>query len=197
MVSPPAGRTSGRHRAIVEAGIAEISTKGYGAASIRDIAKRARMSSANLYHHFDSKQDLLFFIIDAALDDLLQASESALREAGKDPVQQLLALVSTHVRWHAEHSRDSRIATNEISHLLPAQRRGLREKARQQQRKFDRVLHAGIADGVFALEYPHDGSRALASMCTAVATWFDRRGNLTPADIAERYQQLALRMLRP
>jgi AcrR family transcriptional regulator len=196
-VSPPAGRTTGGQRAIVDAGITEISAKGYGAASIRDIAKRARMSSANLYHHFQSKQDLLFFIIDAALDDLLQRSDAALGEAGEDPVEALLALVSVHVRWHAEHGRDSRIATNEMFHLLPAQRRGLREKARQQQRSFDRVISVGIATGVFALERPHEGSIALASMCTAVATWFDPRGNLTPAELAELYQQLALRLLRP
>jgi hypothetical protein len=68
---------------------------------------------------------------------------------------------------------------------------------REQQRKFDRVVDAGIESGVFEAEFPHDASRAIASMCTAVATWYNPRGSMTPGDVGERYAELAVRMLSP
>jgi AcrR family transcriptional regulator len=188
------GRSTGGPPAIVAAGIEVIAAKGYGAATIRDIAKRARMSTANLYHHFGSKRELLFYIMDASLDDLLLQSENALAEAGDDPEARLRALVGIHVKLHAQRAKGSRITNQEIRHLPPAQQRALREKMKEQQRKFDRVVEAGVASGAFAAD--HDDARALASMCTAVATWFNPRGELTPEAVAERYQELAFKMLR-
>ncbi len=50
----PGGKT------ISDAAIEAMNEHGYHGTSVREIADRAGMSSAALYHHFSSKQDLLF-----------------------------------------------------------------------------------------------------------------------------------------
>jgi AcrR family transcriptional regulator len=43
-------------RLILDAALDLFSHRGYGATSIRDIAERARVSTGNVYHHFDDKE---------------------------------------------------------------------------------------------------------------------------------------------
>lgn len=187
--------TSNGASAIVAAGIEVMSERGYHAASIRTIAERAQMSTANLYHHFGSKQVLLFVIVNLGIDTLLTETEEALRDAPNDPISQMSALVRAHVLSHAKRGKMAFVTSSELRSLESGQRAEVMVKLDTQQRCFDRIVAAGIEDGVFVTLYGHDAARAVASMCTAVATWFDPRGALTPEHIAERYVSFALAML--
>ena len=188
------GRSPGA-ATIANAAMAVFSKKGFSAASIRDIAKRARMSPANLYHHFGSKQDLLFYLMDSSMDYLLERSEQVMADAGEDPGARLRALVVEHARLHAEDNIGAQISAREIRHLEAPQRRVLVEKMRRQQRKFDEVVDAGVAAGAFTTPFPGEAALAIASMCTAVASWYSPKGPLRPGEVGEHYGELALAMV--
>jgi AcrR family transcriptional regulator len=190
---PPSTRDGAA--ALLQAGVQVMAEQGYHGSSIRDIARRANMSTANLYHHFSSKQELLFRIMVAGIDDLLQASEAGMAAAPPDPPSQLRALIIAHVEAHAQRSNVSYVTFQEIRHLSPADQAVMREKMDEQQRRFDRVVAEGARQGVFQVDGTRETARALASMCTAVATWFDPDGPRTPTEIAEHYVQLGLAML--
>jgi AcrR family transcriptional regulator len=70
---------------------------GYHGTSVREIADRAGMSSAALYHHFSSKQDLLFRITDRGIEALVRSTEDALLASPNDPASRLRAIVRVHV----------------------------------------------------------------------------------------------------
>ena len=84
---------------IVEAGIALLSARGYNAPSLRAIAKRAKMSTANLYHHFSSKQALLMHIVDDGIVRLRHHTDEALA-AADGVLEELDAVIRTHVVSH-------------------------------------------------------------------------------------------------
>src|SRR6201996_869047 len=86
---------------IVEAGIELMSERGYNATSIRAIAKRAKMSTANLYHHFPSKQALLMQIVDDGIVRLRHDTDAALEEAD-GALEEIDAVIRAHVVAHAE-----------------------------------------------------------------------------------------------
>jgi AcrR family transcriptional regulator len=182
--------------AIRAAGEAAMSEHGYHASSIRDIARRAGMSKANVYHHFRSKEDLLFQIMADGLDILLEETAAALARAAPDPVSQLCALVEIHVTGHAERRRSAFVAASELRNLPPARRRAIRAKMDHQQDTFDRIVGAGVDARVFATPHPAEASRAVSSMCTAVATWFKPRGPFSPAEVADQYAEFALALVR-
>jgi hypothetical protein len=116
--------------------------------------------------------------------------------AGDDPEARLRALVGIHVLLHAQRTRSAMVSATEVRHLKPAQRRTLTEKLRAQQRNFDCAVDAGVRSGAFGVEHPKDAARALASMCTAVASWYKPRGGLSPTEVSARYQELAAALMQ-
>jgi len=48
---------------IVSAAAKVFRTKGYHAATVRDIADEVGLLKGSLYHHFDSKEELLYLVV--------------------------------------------------------------------------------------------------------------------------------------
>jgi AcrR family transcriptional regulator len=190
----PSGAQRDGAAVIVEAGIALMSERGYNATSIRAIAKRAKMSTANLYHHFSSKQALLMHIVDDGIVRLRHDTDEAL-EAADGVLEELEAVIRAHVVAHAERRSISFLTTTELRNLPAAERRHIRQLIDEQQSCFDAVIEKGVSEGVFATAYPHDASRAVGSMCTSVASWFNPKGDLSPDLVADRYVCFARSLL--
>lgn len=169
---------------------------GYHGTTMRMISASAGLSVPGLYHHYESKQAMIIELMDRAMTDIYERSLAALEDAGDDVVERLRLHVECLVLFHAHRSDLAFLAANEI--------RGLNAEARtrhiasrdQQQDILDRIVDNGIEQGVFRVEFPHDTSRAIVTMCTSVAQWYKLGGGpLSPQDVAERYVVLALRAL--
>lgn len=63
------GRSAGES-AILNAAVKLFSEKGYDAVSMRGVAEEAGVSKANIYHHFNSKEDLYRAIVCASAAEL-------------------------------------------------------------------------------------------------------------------------------
>lgn len=190
----PAGTRDGA-AALLAAGLEVITLVGYSAASIRDIARQAGMSTANLYHHFSSKEELLFRLMEDGIDLLLADTERVLAAAGDDPLARLRAIIVEHTITHANRDAVAHVSAAEIRFLTSEHEQVMRDKMSRQQRNWDDVVLHGVERGVFSVPRPRDSARALASMCTAVSTWYRKDGPMSPEDVAEHYVQLGQAML--
>lgn len=176
---------------IVDAARACFVESGYDGTSIREIAERAGLSVPGLYHHYRSKQALLVAILEVAMADLWWRSEAALVEAGEDPVARIDALVECLVLFHA-HERDlAFLAWSELRSTEPQMRAEHVARRDRQQRLLEEAVEDGVRAGVVGTPYPRETSRAVVTMCTAVAQWYRTGGELSPADLAARYQRIA------
>ncbi|MQA13240.1 MAG: TetR family transcriptional regulator [Pseudonocardiaceae bacterium] len=189
---PIAGRRATGEEIILAASIEVMSEHGYHGTSVRDIAERAGLSPAALYHHFSSKHDVLATIMDRGIEELLSRTRTALQSAGDDPPDRLRALVAVHVLFHLEDQRGTLLGTSEVRGLEEPVRSEHLAKRQQQQRMFDGVVSDGTQRRAFRTEYPQEASRAVVVMCTGVASWYHPEGPLTREEIAQRYQVLAL-----
>jgi AcrR family transcriptional regulator len=197
---PPAGgsaRTSSASEAdssgqIKRAALRAFCEHGYHGASVREIAAGAGLSVPGLYHHFPAKEDLLFELISRTMDDLISDTEAALVTSDGDPRAQLRAVVRAHVLFHTDRREESFVGNTELRSLDSGRHSVIVEKRDHQQRLFDRVVVAGAEQGVFATQHPKEASRAIVTMCTAVASWYRKSGPLTPVAIADTYGDLAL-----
>ncbi|MBO1332748.1 TetR/AcrR family transcriptional regulator [Streptomyces sp. VRA16 Mangrove soil] len=187
MSTRPAG-----HKAIIEAAREEFSEQGYGATSIRNIAKRAGVSLSALYYYYKGKQELLVAILDDGLDAYFGACDAALRAAGDDPAERLEALVTATVRFRIEHPVKSSIVLTEGRSLEPEHLARYRRNEERGTRQFREVIEQGLADGVFLTPYPDDARRTVIAMCNAIAQWYRADGEVTPDELVERYVSLAL-----
>jgi AcrR family transcriptional regulator len=166
--------------------------KGYHGTSVRDIAARAGISVPGLYHHVASKMALLERLMDETMDDLNLQTESALAAAADDPVERLGAVVVAHVRFHCERPEESFVGNSELRSVGGAFRRRLIAKRDRQEAYFEEPILEGAEAGLFRVPQPRETARAIASMCTAVATWYRRDGPLSAEAIVSIYRRLAL-----
>jgi hypothetical protein len=83
------------------------------------------------------------------------------------------------------------VSTSELRSLEPENRKRYVAKRDIQQRMLDGVVEDGVAAGLFTTPFPGDASRAIASLCVGVATWYRPDGGLTVEELLERYLAIA------
>ena len=110
-----------RYAGILEAARDVFARRGFHQASIREIAKGADLSLAGLYHYVRGKDELLFLVLDRALDTLIGVLDQALRTA-RTPEGKLLALIQTHLDFGIHHAAELKLINRDYE-VLPEPRR--------------------------------------------------------------------------
>jgi AcrR family transcriptional regulator len=121
MARPQSPDYDKRRHAIVEAAGHLYARRGFQGASIADLAKFCGTSKALIYHYFPSKDDILYEVMAAHLDALVEAASDA-REAG-DAREQLRALTLAFMHLYVGAQDSHKVLLNELDNL-PAERRG-------------------------------------------------------------------------
>lgn len=80
-----------------------IARRGFHQASIREIARAAGLSLAGLYHYVGGKPELLFLVLDRALDRLIGDLDRVLAGA-RTPEERLQGLIRTHLEFGFHHA---------------------------------------------------------------------------------------------
>jgi AcrR family transcriptional regulator len=110
-----------RYDEILTAASEVIARRGFEAASIREIARAAGLSLAGLYHYVGGKDELLFLVLDRALDQLLASLEAALAGAGT-PEARLRALVRTHLQFARDRAPALKVINRDYELLAEPRR---------------------------------------------------------------------------
>jgi len=99
----------------IRAAAADLFTRhGYGAATMRQIAKRAHVGLGTLFNYAEDKRDLVFLIFN---EELNAVTDVALAEPrpGQALLDQLLAVFRVHYRWLASKPALARILLQELT----------------------------------------------------------------------------------
>lgn len=180
---------------ILAGALSEFTQAGYHGTSVRDIARRCELSVAGLYHYYPTKQDMLYALLHYTMTDLLARAEAA-RSEGHDPASRL-ALLIEHLALYHTHRRDlGFLGASEMRSLGPENRCRITSMRNRQQHMVDKEVADGVSSGMFHTSRPEEAARAVATMCTALPTWFNPSGPLTPEEIAEHYVEFALNLVR-
>lgn len=86
---------------IIDAAIAVLLDKGVAAARMNDFVDASGLSKGGVYHHFDSKEDLLIGVLNHFLEDKLSRIQMEV-DAGKSAYRQLKALLHDQEELMAE-----------------------------------------------------------------------------------------------
>ena len=167
--------------------------RGYHGTAVRQIAKASGISVATLFHHFDRKMSILQEIILGSNEDLTERTEAA-GHGLSNPVTALSAAVRTHVIFQCAQQKTSFIGNSELRSLEPDLK--LRAIAIRDalQSRFDKTLQDGVDTGLFRTSHVKAVSRAITTMITAIAIWYNPNGLYSPDEIAEQYVNFALRL---
>jgi AcrR family transcriptional regulator len=180
---------------LVAAALEAFRVEGFHGTSVRDIVRRADVTIAALYYHFENKHQILYHIMQRAMEELIRQTEEALAAAGDDPRAQLEAVVRAHATYHTSHQSEAFVGNTELRSLQPEARAHIVALRDRQQAIFEQVTARGTRLGVFSPGDPKEAVRAILAMCTAIATWYHHSDGLTPDEIAGRYAEIAVRVV--
>jgi AcrR family transcriptional regulator len=171
--------------------------RGFHAATTREIAERAGMSSAAVYVHWKAKHDLLFEISRIGHQAVLDVVEHALEHASGDPVERVQAFVSAFATWHAENHALARVIQYEFGNLPRRQFRRIVEIRDRFEELMRDELAAGVAAGAFDVEDLEGTMLAVLSLCIDLARWYHPSPEHGSAEaVGKLYAGLVIGMLR-
>jgi len=195
------GRSGGGSRAdeqrqrILAGAVTVFSRRGYGAASMNEVADQVGLRKPTLYHYVRTKQDLLVAVYEEVLDESLRSARTIV--AGAPSTREAVrGLIVERVRYTCEHRDLLTICFHEES-ALPEE---LAAPILERRREFERV----VRDAVDA--HLRETGRTLpmsvgtyVSTCLGAANWtykwFDPAGPRTPRELGEDVAEVLLRIL--
>jgi AcrR family transcriptional regulator len=172
----------------------EFVERGFHAVSIRDLAKEAGLSLSVLYHYYASKQELLYSILNEAIDSFHEIVAAHTRESGSptDPVRHFLVLIESMIDYRATLRVDSLLFIREMRNLEPEYFDKLNDRQAEAMGLFETVIDECVAAGVFTTPYPADARRTIIAMLNAIPEWYKPRGSMTRKTLVSHYSRLAL-----
>lgn len=159
---------------------------GYMATTLRQLADRAGIKGGSIYHHFGSKQEILFRIMDQTMDNLVDRL-SNLIAAVDDPLKKLETAIGFHIRYHVGDADETNVTDVELRSLEPANYDIIVAKRKRYETIFRDIINDGTAGG--RMQVPDSGltCKAVIQMCTSVSLWFRPDGLLSLDEVIERY----------
>ena len=157
---------------------------GFTRTSMAELAGACGVSKALLYHYFDSKEALLFDILQAYLADL-ETAVAIMPAADTAPRDHLRDLIRALLRQYREAGNTHKLLTFELAVLAEDRQAELRGTERRIMTRFDAALAAAAADA--GRQAPLDGPRAMMLFGTLnwTYTWFRDDGKLSLEDYCE------------
>jgi AcrR family transcriptional regulator len=191
-----AGRRIGpprrRQREILEAAAEVFHRKGYESTSIQDIADAVGILKGSLYYYIDSKEDLLYAILQDVHEDALRNIERTNAIDG-DALQRIRAFVSLHIEFNAENLVKMGVFFQDFR-SLGEERRAVIVEERDQYDQFLRTLiQEGQEQGLVCPDVdPKLAGLAVLGMTNWIYHWYQPSGERTAPELAQAYADLVV-----
>jgi AcrR family transcriptional regulator len=157
-----------RYPDILRAAGQVFARRGYHQASTREIARAAGLSLAGLYHYVGTKEELLFLVLDRALDRLIAALGRAQAAAGT-PEAALRGLVETHLDFAFRDPHALRLINRDYDLLSEPRRSEIAAKRQAYLQQGLAILRALDRNGRSGDEL-YSATNLLLGMLNGIAT---------------------------
>jgi AcrR family transcriptional regulator len=180
---------------ITSAATTLIARHGFAAVTMRQIAAEVGVQAGALYLYTPDKQTLLFDLMRAHMEELLDAA--AAQDFSGAPEAALEAFTRFHIAFHLDRAEPVFVAYMELRSLTPENFEALERLRKRYEETLTAILRRGAADGVFDVPDPAVTTRALIAMLTGLTTWFRDGGRLTRDEITDLYWPMVRGAVRP
>lgn len=168
--------------------------QSYNAVGMRMIAEAAGVRPASLYHHFTSKEELLYDIVLEVTKDFID-DHLPLLEADGDPPTRLMRLVELHIEYFWRHRYAMSVGLREIRNLTEEHYTEVQEVRVRYQHGIQQFIADGVASGHFRCDDPQLTGLALLDMMNGVNGWFSEGGRHSIQSLARSYARLVVNQL--
>jgi AcrR family transcriptional regulator len=187
----------GTRERIVAAAVSLFAEQGFDATSVNQVVVRAGVAKGALYHHFASKDDLLYEVYRELVDRQL----AGLREIlGRNlpPADALRELIADLVATTAARAGEAKVFLRESHRLGDANLARVRAARRSIHDAVTDLVRAAQAAGQFAsVASPEMVTFTVFGVINELPVWYRADGPKQPAEIAAELSELILAALTP
>ena len=164
--------------------------QGYDATSMNDISAALKLSKGGLYHHFRSKDEILFHIMNHAMEITEMRVLAPVRGIA-DPEERLRELIRLHIQLVLRaRDREITVILHE-NHPLPP---GLRKRVNARKKEYIHFVEQLILDVQRARKSRNVTHRAAAfallGMINWIYQWYRPEGPLQEEDLIRQYTDI-------
>jgi len=173
--------------------------RGYDATSMNDVAAALKLSKGGLYHHFQSKDEILFEIMNHAMEITQERVLNPVR-AIADPAERLRALIRLHIEVVlSPRDREITVMLHENHPLPPALRKRINTRKKEyvhfveslmaevQKDAVKQPQRAGKTSGAVS---PRAAAFALLGMVNWIYQWYKPEGDLQTHNLVPQFTEL-------
>lgn len=179
------------HLGILTHAAALFSAQGYTRSSIADLADACKLSRGALYHYFDSKEAILFAILDAHIREMIQKVENAI-SGGGPTFTQFQNVIRAVVEVNAKSPNEQRVLIHDLSFLDDDEQQLLKKLERQLVDVVTDLLVRLDAEGRIVKRTKKIYAMILFGIINYTYTWYDPKGGVGPQEFADTAVDLFL-----
>jgi TetR/AcrR family transcriptional regulator, cholesterol catabolism regulator len=177
---------------IVSAAAKVFRTKGYHAATVRDIAEEVGILKGSLYHHFASKEELLYLVVKEPIAQMYRAI-AEIAAADLAATEKLRRAISAHLEAFDRHYPHLFVYLRERESVKRRFREMIGFSPKEYYRCWQQILREGVENGEFRSDFDIQvTSYGLLGMLNWSCEWYDPQGRLSIKEVAEGFTALAL-----
>jgi AcrR family transcriptional regulator len=166
--------------------------QGFAATSVREIGERAAVGQSSLYHHVQSKGQLLFQLHQGFSKDLLDRL-IAVVESTTSPTEQLRGLVHVVLSVVETHQAEVTVYLREGHALDEEARKEIQRERDQVDAIVDKIMTDGIKAGEMRPDLDVKLTRlGILGMCNWTYQWFRPGGEYSSGQIADYFADLVI-----
>ncbi len=165
--------------------------RGYDATSMNDVAAALKLSKGGLYHHFQSKDEILFEIMNHAMEITQERVLNPVRGIA-DPEERLRALIRLHIEVVlSPRDREITVMLHENHPLPPA----LRKRINTRKKDYVHFLENLMAEAQQSRHAkgnvsPRAAAFALLGMLNWIYQWYKPEGELQAQNLIPQFTEL-------
>ncbi len=186
-----AGTTEFRDR-IIDAALVLFERHGFHGVTVNQIVEKAGISKGGFYHHFTSKDELLFVIHDIFITYVLERAYHA-NQQNRTPSERLRTIIKDFVSVFDIYKAHLTVFYQESNYLKPEHEEIVKKKRHEFKEIIRSVIQAGVDSGEFRSDLSVEiTTMAILGMVNWTYKWYQRDGEKTINEIAEYYIDLIL-----
>jgi AcrR family transcriptional regulator len=126
-----------------------IARDGFGSMSLRQLARESGIQVGSVYHHYNSKDEILFEVVQDYLDNLLTFWRERAPRGRHKPLTRLRAFVESYVEHFLGYYDQGLVSTFELRMLKGLMQEEVRKSKLAYEAELQGIVQAGMCSGDF------------------------------------------------
>ena len=195
MAKIKSGKNGTKKEVIIDKATRLFMEKGFGSASMRDIAEHVGVEAASLYNHIQSKseilQDICFKVANQFIQNLEQVEASSI-----SALEKMETLIRFHIRMMLQQYESIYISDHEWRHLPEPYLSNFLNQRRHYRKRLASIIEQGMQTGQMKEIEPYVAVLTILSAISGIESWHRSRKNITEDVLEENMVKFLIEGLK-